>query len=198
MAQTTRTFVAIEIPGGKAAKLGKLQTQIADRVPDARWVDPPQLHATLAFLGDVHVTDLDRVCRAVTNAAMRFAAIELRIEGLGAFPGPTRARSIWVGLTGPGLESLQALHQAVAEALAGEGYPPEGRFSPHVTLARLKNRGGKSGDLSALLREHQLWSAGTLVVDQIVTFSSTLTPDGPVYTPMSRAKLLGRKDDTQA
>jgi RNA 2',3'-cyclic 3'-phosphodiesterase len=198
MPKTTRTFVAIEIPSDRAVKLGKLQTQIAARVEGARWIDPKQLHATLAFLGDVADTDLDRVCRAVTSAAAAFPAIELRLEGLGAFPGPTRPRSIWVGLIGPGLEPLKTLYQAVSDALAREGYPPDGRFTPHVTLARLKARAGATRDLSTLLREHRGWTAGAFVVSEIVTFSSTLTPEGPVHAPMARGRLLGRKPDTQA
>ena len=100
MPKMTRTFIAVALPEDRAAKLGHLQALIAPEVPGVRWVDPANLHATLAFLGDVADTDLAEVCRAVAEAAAGFAAIELRLEGLGAFPDARRPRTLWVGLTG--------------------------------------------------------------------------------------------------
>ena len=52
MPRTTRTFIAIAVPDDRAARLGHLQTRLAPEVPGARWVDPKQFHATLAFLGE--------------------------------------------------------------------------------------------------------------------------------------------------
>src|SRR3712207_4852247 len=103
MARTTRTFVAIAVPGDRAANLGRLQALIAPEMPGARWVAPTHFHATPAFLGDVPDTDLDVVCRAVAEASVGFDPFELRLEALGVFPNPTRPRVVWVGLGGPGL-----------------------------------------------------------------------------------------------
>src|SRR4051812_38775134 len=117
MPQTTRTFVAIPVPGDKARKLERLQQLLAAELPGVRWVDPGHFHLTLAFLGDVDVADLDKVCRAAGEAAATFAPIDLVIEGPGAFPNPSRPRTLWVGLTGPGLGDLGRLQEAVAGAV---------------------------------------------------------------------------------
>lgn len=201
MPKTTRTFVAIVIPEDRAAKLGKLQTAIATEVIGVRWVEPKLMHATLAFLGDVIDTDLDRVCRAVAGAAAEFEPIELRLEGLGAFPRPQRPHSIWVGLTGPGLGALTDLAKIVAKALGEVGYAPSSkdRFSPHVTLGRVKKfEKDAAENLTALVTQHQSWVAGSFTVSDVVTYASTTTPQGPIYTPLARAALEGRKPQSRA
>ena len=47
------------------AKLTRLQTLLEPQVPAARWTRTEPFHLTLAFLGDVHDTDLHKVCKAV-------------------------------------------------------------------------------------------------------------------------------------
>ncbi len=194
MARTTRTFVAVAVPGDRASKLERLQTLIAPELPGAQWVLPGQFHATLAFLGDVPDTDLHAVCGAVAEASAGLDPFELRLETLGVFPGPSRPRVAWVGLGGPEVDRLVMLQKAIVAAVDRAGYPPEDdRFSPHVTLGRLKPRRGEDHDLSALLRHYQRWSAGSWTVDEVVTFASTLGPEGPDYTPLAKAPLEGRK-----
>jgi RNA 2',3'-cyclic 3'-phosphodiesterase len=195
MASRTRTFVAVPLPADRASRLAKLQIQLAPSLPGTRWVSSGQLHTTLAFLGDVEDSDLDRVCRAVTEAAARFPPIELRLEGLGVFPNPARPRVVWVALTGPGADTLCDLQKAVTEALAQEGFPSSGeRYTPHMTLARFKDRHGRGRrdrppPIDEILRQYQAWSGGAFQVAEVVTFASLLGPEGPSYNPLSRAAL---------
>lgn len=195
MPDTTRTFIALEIPADKRDKLGRLQSLIAPEIPGARWVEMGQFHVTLAFLGDVPHADLAGLCRAVAGVAAGHAPIDLRLEGLGVFPDPRRARVAWVGLAGPGLEALGALQRDVAAAANRAGYPPDERFSPHVTIGRLKiGRGADPPpDLSPLLRHYQRWMAGSFQAAEVVTFASNPTPDGPAYAALARAPLAGGK-----
>ena len=189
MPQTTRTFVAVPVPEKLGAKLAHLQSLLAPDCPDVTWVDPSHFHLTLAFLGDVDNTDLPAICRAVAGATAGSAPLDLRLEGLGAFPGPEKPRVFWVGLTGPDLARLADLQRGVAAALKGAGYPPDERFHPHVTLGRRKVAKGLSLDARPLARHYQKWAAGTMPIAEVVTFSSTLTPSGPLYHPLARAAL---------
>jgi 2'-5' RNA ligase len=194
MPQKTRTFVALSVAEAQGEKLAHLQELLVPEIPGLR-LTPRPFHLTLAFLGDVEDTELNAVCRAVADAAVEFSPFELRLEALGVFPNPTRPRTLWVGLTGPGLEPLAALQKAVARAVARAGYPPDdNRFHPHVTLGRLKPGRGPGPDVNPLLKHYQGWSAGSFRVAEAVTFASTLTPDGPLYAPLGTAPLLGRKD----
>jgi hypothetical protein len=44
--------------------------------------------------------------------------------------------------------------------------------------------------VTAALQRRGHWSAGPFRVGEVVTFASTLAPDGPSYTPLARAPLL--------
>jgi 2'-5' RNA ligase len=193
MPRTTRTFIAVVVAPDKAEKLGRLQSLIAPEIPNARWVDPKALHITLAFLGDVDDTELNGVCQSVEKAVASFEPFELRVEALGVFPNPDRPRTVWAGLTGPGLEPLKAIQQAVFQAVKDAGYPPpDDRFMPHVTIGRLKPGRDGSPDVGPLLRHYAGWSAGSFPVTEIVTLASNPTPEGPSYTALSRAELAGK------
>ena len=195
MAQRTRTFDAVAVAEAHGEKLARLPERLAPEVPGVRWVSARPFHLTLAFLGDVDDTELNAVCRTVAEAAAGFAPFELRLEGLGVFPNPMRPRTLWVGLTGPGLDTLAALQTKIARAVADAGYPPDDtKFHPHVTLGRLKPGRGSAPDVGPLLKHYRGWSAGSFRVAEAATHASTLTSDGPLYVPLGTAPLSGRND----
>ncbi len=189
MAETTRTFVAIPLPHGVIAKLERFQSQLAPAVAGVRWARAETMHLTLAFLGDVKNSDLARVSNAVGSAALASAPFALRVEGLGAFPDAGRPKILWAGLTGDGCTALLALQKGIAHALENLGYPPDDRFHPHITLGRLKP--GRSGplDLRPRIEQHRHWSAGGFTVNEVVTYSSLTSPEGPVYAALATAGL---------
>jgi 2'-5' RNA ligase len=195
MPSTTRTFIALPVPSAQDANLTRLQELLSPQVPGVRWASTFPFHATLAFLGDVHDTDLNAVCKAVEEAARPFPPLELRLEAVGAFPSPARPRVIWAGLKAGQPEVLEALHKTVFQAATVAGYRPDDRFTPHVTLGRLKydRRDRKAPGLTGVLESFKSWSGGAFTAREVVTFSSSLTPDGPIYFPLARAPLSGKK-----
>ena len=151
---------------------------------------------TLAFLGDVPDNDLNTVCKAVEEASLPFSSFELRLEGVGAFPSPARPRVLWASLTAADLTPLTALQKAIVQRVTDAGYRPDDqRFTPHVTLGRIRadRRGQNSPDLTTILQPYLTWSAGIVHVGEVVTFASTLTPEGPAYAQLARAPLSRKK-----
>ena len=195
MPKTTRTFVAIVIPGPQGEKLTRLQQQLAPTIPAARFSTSPPFHLTLAFLGDVADADLNAVCRAVAEACGPFPVMDLRLVARRAFPSPARPRVIWAGLAAADGPPLADLHNAIGHALKRIGYRPDDRFTPHITLGRIRQdrQGGRSPDLTRILQPFQSWSGGSFPVSEVVTFASTLAPEGPLYTPLARAPWPDRK-----
>jgi 2'-5' RNA ligase len=192
MSSSSRTFVALPIPDLQRTRLGRLQGLIAPEIPGATWVEPRHFHATLVFLGDIPDTDLARVCRAVGEVAKSSPPLSLNLQSLGAFPDPASPRVAWVGLRGPDEDGLHALREAIAVAVTEAGYPPQDdRFTPHVTLGRIKAKKGTVADLTKQVAHFRMWSAGTFTVDTVVTLASTLTPEGPDYMSLARASLSG-------
>jgi 2'-5' RNA ligase len=195
MPKSTRTFVALEIPARLGEKLARLQARLEPEVAGVRWTAVRPFHVTLAFLGDVADTDLHVVCRAVAEAAAGLSPCELALEGLGAFPHPARARILWVGVGGPGLDLLGDLQQRVARSVAGVGYAVgDAPFHAHVTLGRLRpGRGRPPANLAPILAHFRAWSAGSFSAAEIVTLASTLTREGPVYARLGHAPLRAGK-----
>jgi RNA 2',3'-cyclic 3'-phosphodiesterase len=107
--------------------------------PDARlrWTIRAQWHLTLAFLGEVDDVVRPELERRLARAATRHEPLRLAVEGGGAFGSVRKARVLWAGVNGD-VERLRQLARAVAAAARRAGIDvAEGRFRPHVTLARL-------------------------------------------------------------
>jgi 2'-5' RNA ligase len=197
MPDCTRTFVAIAIPERLGRTLTACQQRLAPDAPSFRWPSTAPFHATLAFLGDVKNSDLGRLCDSVAAGVGGVEPIEVALQGLGAFPTPQRPRVIWAGLTAalPALNRLAELQKSVVKAVTHIGYRPvdEERFHPHVTLGRIKSRGARTADLTAVLERHSASLNGTFTVAEVLTFSSTLGPAGPSYAVLGRAPLKCEK-----
>lgn len=202
MPQTTRTFVAIEVPDSLGQKLVRLQTELAPLIPGYRWTAVQPFHATLAFLGDIKDRDLNEVCKAVEAGTLAgpessaFPAFPVQLQGVGAFPSPAKGRVIWVGMTAPDLKPLLDLQQAVVRALSRTGYRPDDQpFHPHVTVGRKKSDRSRGPDLTEVIERYRGWAAGSFTVTEITTIASTLGPGGPAYAPLARARLGHPKKD---
>ena len=200
MSDTTRTFVALAVPDPLTLRISRLQEQLAGAVEGVRWEVASPFHITLAFLGDVAHSDLVTVCRTVQDEARNFTPLTLQLEGLGAFPDVTRARVVWSAISGPDLSTLLELQAAIARDVALVHYPTDQKpFHPHVTLGRAAHghrRGRNSSpapDISRLVNHYKTWRAGPFTVNEVITFSSTLTRDGPVYAPLGRAPFASAK-----
>ena len=125
-----RLFTGVEIPSDVGQALGMLRGGL----PGARWIDPQNYHLTLRFIGDVD----DVIAHEVASMLGRVkrGPFELYMEGLTSFGG-RKPRAV-VASVAPAQALLDA--QAEQERLMQRiGLEPEGRkFTPHVTLARLR------------------------------------------------------------
>lgn len=155
-----------------------------------RWVPPHNVHLTLKFLGDVSRSNLDLIEQMLLKEAAQFAAFDMQVGGLGAYPNLRRARVLWVGLKAPA--ELLSLQRAVESAAARLGYESEERgFSPHLTIGRVRQN-ASSGDLQKIrttLEGCRLGELGSVRVDALHLFKSELRPEGSLYTRLFSAPL---------
>ena len=105
---------------------------------------------------------------------------DLELEGVGCFPPRGPAKVVWVGC-GVGREALVALAEAISRALASRGFPGDTRpFSPHLTLARARNRRGSSAVAAAVRRgAFAAGPLGRVRVDRLLLVQSTLGSGPP-------------------
>ncbi|MDA7980992.1 MAG: RNA 2',3'-cyclic phosphodiesterase [Pirellulales bacterium] len=188
MASPLRTFVGLELSAATKAAVSRLIERLQSSNANVRWTAPENLHITLKFLGDVQMTSVAAICRAVTAAATPVAPFRVSLGGAGAFPDINRPRVLWLGVKG-GSDSLIALHARVEQELAQLSFPFEARkFTPHITLGRVR---GPSAELTPQLEKNADFPAEETLVNEVVVYSSELTSDGPHYSPLGRAKLVG-------
>ena len=120
---------------------------------------------------------------AAGRAAARSRPFRWRFGGLGGFPNPRRPKVLWLGVDA-GATAARSLHEAVATELTeAELSPPDPRpFSPHLTLARLRDRrAGPVPDRSATTPE--------ATVEALHVMRSELGAKGAVHHVVARIPL---------
>lgn len=188
-----RTFVAIPLPQPLLAELGRLQRELERAIPprSVRWVQPDSIHLTLKFLGDTPTGKLPQIQAALATVARNAPPCAFTVGGLGCFPNLRRPRVIWVGVQEP-TGRLAALQDAVEEAMAPFGYPPEGRgFTPHLTLGRVQKRAssGEAARIGEAVAAAPVSTLGQVSADHFALIRSVLQPTGAEYTTLAEFRL---------
>jgi 2'-5' RNA ligase len=171
---TKRLFVAIDLP----EPTRQLLTCLDPHIRGARWIDPAQMHLTLAFFDDVS----DEIALALRErlSAIEFGAFFLPITGAGMFPAKGPPKIIWIGV-GNAHPHLFQIHKRVLEAALAAGLEPELRsWHPHITIARCRDVAPQS--LRKFLKANADLDAGMIRVEAFHLYSSKLTPAGPIHT----------------
>jgi 2'-5' RNA ligase len=166
-----RLFTGVEIPPGVAERLSYLRGGL----PGARWISPENYHLTLRFVGDIDMIAAEAIAEAM--ARVRRTAFSLRIGGLATLG--TRKPHAIVARVEPSaaLIELQAEQERLIQRL---GLPPEGRkYTPHVTLARLRHPSTR--DIADYLSLRGGFSLGPVPVERFVLFSSRDSVGGGPY-----------------
>lgn len=191
--QEWRLFIALGLPEGLRAALTHEQERLQAAGLHAAWVQPPGMHLTLHFLGDMPVTALERIAAACVPAANRVPSLRLRAEGLRCFPSARRPRVLVTNVQGD-VQQLQRLHQRLTRRLSRLGVRLDSRpYRPHVTIGRFRRplRGAPLTVLQRVLAAPPV-SYGDFVADAVELFRSELRPGGAVYTSLATAALQGR------
>jgi len=125
-----RLFTGLEIPAGIGAELAEMRGGISG----ARWIEPENYHITLRFIGDVQLPAARSIVCALDE--IRRSRLTIEFEGLSWF-GADKPRAIIARIrTTPPLVELQAEQEWRLRRIGLE--PKTRRFTPHVTLARLR------------------------------------------------------------
>ena len=188
-----RLFVGVELDDAVRRRAARLAADLRTDLErghhfQARWVEPANLHLTLAFIGEVDEATGDAM-RAELDRRFDVSPFDVHLAGFGAFPpsGPTRV--VWLGVT-RGDASMGQLHHEVEARLQPLGYQPERRaYSAHLTVARVKDAPrGRHAAIRNAIGEAPA-GAGTLRVDHVTLFRSRLSPKGAAYETLLRVPL---------
>ena len=182
-----RTFVAVEMPETVRQQFRDVQAELRRAEAHVKWVEPHNIHVTLKFLGEIPEERLEGLYNGVAQGVHACAPFEINLSRLGAFPNLRRPRVVWIGIDS-GKERLIELQERLEESISQHGFPQERRpFSPHLTIGRVKSPRGADDLVDAI--KATSFQSGPIEVGEVVVMKSTLTPEGPTYTPLRRVGL---------
>lgn len=182
-----RLFVAIDLPDTVKTSLEPL----ARGLGDVRWTTADQQHLTLRFIGEINNGQANDIADALS--LVPGLPFELQLKGIGHFPPRGEPRVIWTGIAKNA--ELKALKRRIDQALkqAGTERDPQ-KYTPHVTLARLRRPPTQAG-LATYLMRHSLYQSPPFTVSGFQLYSSWLNPDGPDYQLEASYDLVPGSED---
>lgn len=166
-----RLFTGLEIPADVAFDLDLMKGGIAG----SRWIDRDSFHITLRFIGDID----DGLAREIAYEldGVEARPFSLRLRGLGVFGG-NKPHTLYAEVEeNADLRRLQSIHERICQVL-GLG-ADQRKFTPHVTLARLKVPEVRS--THHFLAAHSLYKSRLFEVGRFVLFSSRPSRGGGPY-----------------
>lgn len=180
-----RLFVAIELP----AEIKQRLHPLCHGVAGAKWRGVEQFHLTLRFIGEVdgaQARDID-----LALAAVAVPPFDLSLRGIGHFGDRKRPRALWAGVVDEG--TLNRLSRRVERVLTEIGIAPDARkFTPHVTLAYLKD--SRMADVSAYETLNGAFTTPSFQVDRFFLFSSFLSSSGAIYSAEAEYPLAAGRE----
>jgi 2'-5' RNA ligase len=163
------------------ANLAKLLDTLRPIAP-VKWSPAENLHITTKFIGEWPNERLDEMIDTLRRVAAG-PPIDISINGLGWFPNPHSPRVLWAGVHAP--ESLEKLAHSIDETTHGLGVPMETKpYSPHLTLARIKNPNGLF-PLKAAIAALPTVECGSFIARDFHLYLSKMSPSGSVYTRLA-------------
>jgi len=174
-----RVFIAVEPDEEIRNRLEKAGMSFRESHARLTLSTTDQMHITLKFLGEIPTSSIPKITAALQNVkGTSFQLTAARVSTFGQ-------RVIKAEVTDQG--SCAALAKQIDGFLLPLGFPKETRpFSPHITLARIKEYAPDLAAKTDVLRETEF---GTSMIDEILLKQSTLTSKGSIYTTLARVKL---------
>lgn len=178
-----RLFVSIQLPYFIRTHIIAIENELKEySFFEGRFVNPENIHVTVAFIGDVPVDKLPQLQSLLSSVV--FSPFEICTSSLTVHPSLDKAHVLWIDVVSP---ELSVLSRTIQNALSDIIKPDDRAFVGHLTLARIK----KVTDYQKL--ELYLDKAESLnecfTAHEFLLRSSVLSSDGPVYSTLAIYKL---------
>jgi 2'-5' RNA ligase len=178
---SVRAFVAIRLAPEVNEAVAAFQAGLRRLGGDIAWVKSDNFHLTLRFLGNRAGAQLiDAMIEGLRSIAAATAPLVVEARGAGAFPSLNRPRVIWIGLKDDDRELLRVADAVEALSVKCGLEPEKRRFTPHLTIGRVRNPSRNPALRDALATAAER-SFGTSTIGAVTLYRSHLSPHGATY-----------------
>ncbi|MCH9765561.1 MAG: RNA 2',3'-cyclic phosphodiesterase [Alphaproteobacteria bacterium] len=175
-----RLFSGLILPTNVRQQL----TFLSAPLPGARWIENEHLHLSLRFAGDIDTHQAAEFADALRR--IDCPQFTLQLQGVGIFGGKS-PHALWAGVApNPALKELARRHE-VAARRAGLT-PVSRRFTPHITLARLRHT--RADLVARYLERNGAFQSPTFTIDSFVLYSARPRTGGGPYVVEETYPLL--------
>lgn len=185
---TLRAFIALDFPADAVSFFSEQQKRLKPWFKDARitWVNPSNIHITLAFLGNIRRDSISHITKILTELDGKKSFV-LAASQIGFFPAKGNPKVLWIGFKeSPLIENLQS--QILSRLKAIGLNTDDKKFIPHATLARLREWPSYQRERQNVINQFMgetVWNMPTLTL-----YESILLRHGAQYKPLFQIHLL--------
>lgn len=177
-----RCFLALELPQEIRERVARAAAEAKRLGVKAAFVPAEQIHATLAFFGEITESEALQKKEILERECADAAPFRVRVKGIGFLPDARRPRVLYAAIDSPPLVELQ---KKLALALRyDEGRP----FHGHATIARLKP-GFNHDALKRLAEKFGGEEFGEFEAREVVLKKSVLGAEGAQHSDYARIPL---------
>ena len=182
-----RTFLAVDISDDIREAISHFIEELKERGDGVKWVSSENIHVTISFFGEVNEVALKIIIGSTKEAALRVRDFSMAVRSFSAFPSKTNPRVLWLGVEDGG--ALERLYDAVSSGTAGIGEEKRGRYTPHLTIGRVRRGRSPGRAVLTALNERGDTDFGKCGISETVLYESVLGRQGPRYSVLERFPL---------
>jgi 2'-5' RNA ligase len=183
---TIRCFIAIVLDDHTKRQLSRVQAAIRSTGIHAGWPSAQNFHLTLKFLGNISEQALPCIKTKLAEAMAEKAHFNITFNRLGVFPNARHPKVIWIGPDKINPEIVTLQQDIDSNLNRCHPFVKEKRFSPHITLSRVRHY-AKPGTLNKALNVKT--GAIEIAVNQVHLIESRLYSSGAVHSSLFCADL---------
>lgn len=172
-----RTFIAVTPEPETQEKIAQTIEALKEQNFPVHWEEPEKTHITLMFLGHINQSRMEEAAKAAQETAQNFAPFDARLNGLSYFFKKGADSIIFLNIQDPN-RNFRNLYKELFRRLSEEGFYPPKRFSPHITIGRLKRQrhAHKKKKLLAEIAETEIPEIGSFTVEKLDVYESIFDP----------------------
>ncbi len=182
-----RFFIALEVPNENKPQFQAIQASLHTLIPQSKLTNLDKIHLTLAFIGEQPDDFKDKLIDVIKKAIFQIPPFELIPAYIDGFPSLHHPQVLWIGVKGD-IDKLFIVAERIKDELEYLNLPrDERRFTPHISIAKLKSDFEIDRKLEEELEQIATASICPIKVTSIKLFESA--PDGSLHKHNTLAEI---------